>query len=71
MENLSSNQDNQDSIRELTDMASSLDIKVIAPIVNDASILSVLWGLGADYVQGDFLQPISSELNYDFSSMGG
>ncbi len=71
MENLSTNQDNQDSIRELTDMASSLDIKVIAPIVNDASILSVLWGLGADYVQGDFLQPISSELNYDFSSMGG
>ncbi len=71
MENLSSNQDNQDSIRELTDMASSLDIKVIAPIVNDASILSVLWGLGADFVQGDFLQPISSELNYDFSSMGG
>jgi len=71
MENLSTNQDNQDSIRELTDMASSLDIKVIAPIVNDASVLSVLWGLGADYVQGDFLQPIGSELNYDFSSMGG
>lgn len=71
MENLSTNQDNQDSIRELTDMASSLDIKVIAPIVNDASILSVLWGLGADYVQGDFLQPVGSELNYDFSSMGG
>jgi len=71
MDNLSSNQDNQDSIRELTDMASSLDIKVIAPIVNDASILSVLWGLGADYVQGDFLQPVSSGLNYDFSSMGG
>lgn len=70
MENLSTNNDNQDSIRELTDMANSLDIKVIAPIVNDASILSVLWGLGADYVQGDFLQPVSSELNYDFSSMG-
>ena len=71
MESLSTNQDNQDSIRELTDMASSLDIKVIAPIVNDASILSVLWGLGADFVQGDFLQPVGSELNYDFSSMGG
>ncbi len=71
MDNLSTNQDNQDSIRELTDMASSLDIKVIAPIVNDASILSVLWGLGTDYVQGDFLQPVGTELNYDFSSMGG
>lgn len=69
MDNLSTNNDHQDSIRKLTDMASSLNIKVIVPSVNDASILSVLWGLGVDFVQGDFLQAISSELNYDFSSM--
>jgi hypothetical protein len=32
-------------------------------------VLSVLWTVGADFVEGDFLQAPSPELNYDFSSM--
>ena len=48
-----------------------MDISCIIPGVVDAGVLSVLWGVGADYVQGDFLQGPSEDLNYDFSSMTG
>ena len=37
--------------------------------VTDAAVLSVLWTLNVDFVQGDFLQPPERELSYDFSSM--
>ncbi|MBL7002690.1 MAG: EAL domain-containing protein [Gammaproteobacteria bacterium] len=71
MQNISSNKDNQNSVKEITSVADKMQIKAIAPSVNDASVLSVLWGLGANFVQGDFLQPYSDIMNYDFSSMGG
>jgi len=32
-------------------------------------VLSVLWTLNVDFVQGEFLQAPQKELNYDFSSM--
>ena len=69
MEGLSSSPDNQNSIRELTTQASSMEISSIIPKVVDASILSVLWTVGADFVQGDFLQAPAASLEYDFSSM--
>ena len=71
MVNLSSNTDNQNSVRGLTEQASSMEIASIIPDVKDASVLSVLWTLGADYVQGDFLQEPAKTLDYDFSSMSG
>ncbi len=69
VDGLATNEENQNSIREITSQASSMEIQCIIPGVNDAGILSVLWTVGADYVQGDFLQSPSEELNYDFSSM--
>jgi diguanylate cyclase (GGDEF)-like protein/PAS domain S-box-containing protein len=69
MEGLAGNTENQHSIKEITDQASEMNIHCIIPGVNDASVLSVLWTVGADFVQGDFLQAASPELNYDFSSM--
>ncbi|MDJ0832640.1 MAG: EAL domain-containing protein [Gammaproteobacteria bacterium] len=71
IDGLATNNDNQQSIREISDQASSMDISCIIPGVVDAGVLSVLWGVGADYVQGDFLQGPSEDLNYDFSSMTG
>ncbi len=71
MEDLSQNPENQESIRELASQASSLNIRSITPAVEDAAILSVLWSLGVDFVQGNFLQAPQKLLNYDFSSMGG
>jgi diguanylate cyclase (GGDEF)-like protein len=69
MENLTQNIDNQDSIRELGVQAAELKVKTITPGVNDAGSLSVLWGLGIDFVHGNFLQPPTKNLSYDFSSM--
>ncbi len=69
MDGLSQNKENQDSILELTSRASEMELKTITPGVTDASVLSVLWSLNVDFIQGDFLQAPQKELNYDFSSM--
>lgn len=69
MENLAQNSDNQDSIRELGAQAAEIKVRAITPGVNDAAVLSVLWGLGIDFVHGDFLQAPTKSLSYDFSSM--
>ena len=66
---LSDNAENQEAVREITDNLKPLGTKVISQFVEDADTLSILWGLGVNYTQGNFLQPPSEEPNYDFSSM--
>jgi len=69
MEGLAQNNENQQSLTELAYQAMDLGISTITPGVTDAAVLSVLWTLNIDFVQGDFLQPPQRELKYDFSSM--
>ena len=69
MENLAQSPENQDSIREIANKVQQLNINSITPCVDHAAILSVLWTLNVDFVQGDFLQPPDRTLQYDFSSM--
>jgi len=69
MNGLSQNNENQENIRELTNRASEMKLKTITPGVTDASVLSVLWTLNVDFIQGNFLQAPQQELNYDFSSV--
>ncbi|MDH3449802.1 MAG: EAL domain-containing protein, partial [Gammaproteobacteria bacterium] len=69
MDGLAHNNENQNSIRELAYQAMDMEVNTITPGVIDAAVLSVLWTLNVDFVQGDFLQPPQKELNYDFSSM--
>ncbi|MCG6890528.1 MAG: EAL domain-containing protein [Gammaproteobacteria bacterium] len=69
MNGLSQDSKNQESIREFARRASEMKLKTITPGVTDASILSVLWTLDVDFIQGDFLQIPQAELNYDFSSV--
>ena len=68
---LSGNPENQASIREIAQQASSMEIRCIIPGVTDAAVLSALWTVGADFVQGDFLQAPATSLSYDFTSMAG
>jgi EAL domain-containing protein (putative c-di-GMP-specific phosphodiesterase class I) len=42
----------------------------VAQFVDDAAALSVLWSMGVNYIQGDFLQEASEEMNFDFSALG-
>jgi len=69
MDGLTQNTENQASIRELADRAAEMELKTITTGVTDAAVLSVLWTLNVDFIQGDFLQAPQNELNYDFSSM--
>lgn len=70
MENITGNQENQEAVKNLTDTAHSMNKLIVAQFVEDPNALSVLWGMGVNYIQGSFLQEPSEELNYDFSSMG-
>jgi len=69
MDNLAQNTDNQNSIREIANQTEEMGISSITPGVEDAAILSVLWALNVDFVQGDFLQSPDKALQYDFTSM--
>jgi diguanylate cyclase (GGDEF)-like protein/PAS domain S-box-containing protein len=69
MENIGEDRDNQETVRTLTDTAHSMGKVTVGQFVEDATSLSVLWGMGMNYVQGNFLQEPSEERNYDFSSM--
>ena len=69
MDGLAQNSENQGSINELAYQAGDMKINTITPGVTDAAVLSVLWTLNVDFVQGEFLQAPQKELNYDFSSM--
>ncbi len=71
MEELSENPHDQETIKHIAAQASEQGINTIAQHVPDAASLSILWGLGVNFIQGNFLQPPSSELNYDFSDISG
>lgn len=69
MEGLSENRENQQVIEAISEKAHRFGQTTIASGINDAESLSVLWGLGVDLVQGDFLQETTIEMNYDFTAM--
>ncbi len=67
MSDVSDNQENQQAIREIAEALKPMGTKVIAQFIEDADTLSILWSLGINYTQGNFLQPPSENPNYDFS----
>jgi diguanylate cyclase (GGDEF)-like protein/PAS domain S-box-containing protein len=70
MHELANNTDNQKAVQDLTETAHSMNRLVIAQQVNDPNTLSVLWGMGVNYIQGSFVHEASEQPDYDFSSMG-
>ena len=71
MEDLSTSTENQDAVKAITHKAMELNKLTIAQCVQDATSLSVLWGMGINFIQGNFLQEPSPTLDYDFTSMAG
>jgi diguanylate cyclase (GGDEF)-like protein/PAS domain S-box-containing protein len=67
---LSSSQEAQDKVKEISAMAEEGQKKVVANAVEDPHTLATIYSTGVDYIQGYFLQEPTSEMNYDFSSMG-
>jgi EAL domain-containing protein (putative c-di-GMP-specific phosphodiesterase class I) len=43
-------------------------MRVIAPLVEDASTAAGLWSSGVDFIQGDFVQQATQDLDFDFSA---
>lgn len=61
----------EDSKDELKTLVSSLHTQgklTIAPMVDTASLLPVLWQAGINYIQGYYIQQPSDQMDYDFST---
>ena len=71
MENLSENSQNQDTIKSIAEQAAELGKFTIAQHVPDATSLSILWGMGVNFIQGYFLQEPLPTMEYDFTEMSG
>ena len=69
MDDLIDNPKNQDTIKKITARATELGKFTIAQHVPDASSLSILWGMGVNFIQGYFLQEPLPEMEYDFTEM--
>ncbi|PCJ12946.1 MAG: ferrous iron transporter C [Gammaproteobacteria bacterium] len=62
--------DNKEKLKDLINQAHELDKRTIVPFVENATILSTLWQLGTNYIQGHYLQVPSEKMDYDFSNEG-
>ena len=71
MDNLTENPQNQDSIKKIAEQASESGVFTIAQHVPDATSLSILWGMGVNFIQGYFLQEPLPTMEYDFTEMSG
>lgn len=71
MENLAENPQNQESIKNIAEQAAELGKLTIAQQVPDATSLSLLWGMGVNFIQGYFLQEPLPTMEYDFTEMSG
>ena len=63
---LSRNPENQARVREFAVKARELGKICVVHYVQDAASMTVLFGIGVDYVEGDFLAPAGAVMNYDF-----
>jgi EAL domain-containing protein (putative c-di-GMP-specific phosphodiesterase class I) len=71
MNDLAENTQNQETIQRLTGRATELGKFTIAQHVPDANSLSILWGMGINFIQGYFLQEPLPEMEYDFTEISG
>ena len=71
MDELADNPQNQETIKKITEQASEFGKFTIAQFVKDANSLSLLWGMGVNFIQGYFLQEPQPAMNYDFTDIAG
>lgn len=67
IENLTNDTVSQTIAQALFQIAKAMNKGIIAKSVQDAESLALLWNYGADYVQGNYFQPPSPDLNYPFA----
>ena len=67
LENFAEESGNQDRVGEVVQHAKQSDMAVIVPNVENAASLQILWPMGVDFVQGDFIQAPQETLEFDFA----
>lgn len=67
LENFSQETAHQAAVTKLLNEANARDVSVIVPNVEDPATLQLLWPMGVDLVQGDFIQAPRKGLEFDFS----
>lgn len=67
LENFSQESSHQAAVTKLLNDANGREIEVIVPNVEDPATLQLLWPMGVDLVQGDFIQSPRSSLEFDFT----
>ncbi|WP_407275037.1 EAL domain-containing protein [Halothiobacillus sp. DCM-1] len=67
LERFSQEAANQAAVTKLLNEANARSIEVIVPNVEDPATLQLLWPMGVDLVQGDFIQSPRDSLEFDFS----
>ncbi len=60
--------ESQDALKEIVAAAHAQGKLTIASFVESAAMLSTLWQIGVNYIQGYYLQAPTEKMNYDFSS---
>jgi EAL domain-containing protein (putative c-di-GMP-specific phosphodiesterase class I) len=63
---LGKNADVQKQVRDMVDKAHAAGKLTVAEFVSDAATMSVLFGMGMDFVEGNFLAAAGPAMNYDF-----
>lgn len=66
MAELPRNRENQQRVKEICDQAHANGKLTIAEFVEDAASMSILFGCGVNFVQGNFLQEAEKVMSYDF-----
>ncbi|MGM0517441.1 MAG: EAL domain-containing protein [Pseudomonadota bacterium] len=66
MEGFARDSANQERVTEVVEHTRKADLEVIVPNVEDAFSLQILWPLGVDFVQGNFIQEPQKSLEFDF-----
>jgi len=62
------NPENKEAITTLITGIHEREKQIIVPFIENASMLSNVWQLGADYIQGYYFQEPSEAMSYDFAS---
>jgi diguanylate cyclase (GGDEF)-like protein/PAS domain S-box-containing protein len=60
------NADIQKQVRDIVNKAHAAGKQTLAEFVSDATTMSVLFGMGMDFVEGNFLAAAGPAMNYDF-----
>ena len=58
-----------EALKEIVSGIAEFKIQAIISHVENASALAVLWQLGVDYIQGDYLAPPARKMDYEFTDI--